>query len=77
MSAKDLKKLGADTLRIALMASAELGRELGAGEEGDIKRAKDLSGIFKDMVQLSRELRVEDAKPVTVRFVDETEDGSV
>ena len=42
MSARELKKLGSDTLRLALMASAELGRELGAGEEGDTKRAKDL-----------------------------------
>ncbi len=75
MSARELKKLGSDTLRLALMASAELGRELGAGEEGDTKRAKDLSGILKDMTLLARELRFEDARPVTVRFVDETEEA--
>ena len=50
-------------------------RELGAGEEGDTKRAKDLSGILKDMTLLARELRFEDARPVTVRFVDETEEA--
>ena len=77
MSARELKKLGSDTLRLALMASAELGRELGAGEEGDTKRAKDLSGILKDMALLARELRFEDARPVTVRFADDTEEGSL
>ena len=77
MSARELKKLGSDTLRLALLASEELGRELGAGPEGDTKRAKDLSGILKDMTLLARELRGEEARPVTVRFVDETEEGSV
>ena len=76
VSARDFQKLGTDTLRLALLASAELGRELGAGGEGDTKRAKELSGILKDMAQLARELRYQDARPVTVRFVDETEEAS-
>ena len=76
MSVRELKKLGSDTLRLALLASAELGRELAAGTEGDTKRAKDLSGILKDMALLARELRFEDARPVTVRFADDTEEGS-
>ena len=40
---------------------------------GDVKRAKDLSGIFKDMAVLSRELGGEGEQHITVRFEGETE----
>ena len=74
MGVRELRKLGGDTLRLALLASAELERELAAGAEGDTRRAKELSGILKDMAMLGRELRFEEPRAVTVRFVGETEE---
>ena len=74
MAVKELRKLGGDTLRIALLASAELEKELGAGDGGDMRRAKELSGILKDMALLGRELRFEEPRSLTVRFVGEAEE---
>ena len=71
----EFERLGADTLRLALLASAELGRELGA-EGGDTKRARELSAILKDMTGLARELCGQEAREITVRFVGETEEDS-
>ena len=76
MGMRELRKLGSDTLRLALLASGELEKELAAGEEGDTRRAKELSGILKDMALLGRELRFEEPRPLTVRFVGEAEDWS-
>ena len=76
MGMRELRKLGCDTLRLALLASAELEKELAAGAEGDTRRAKELSGILKDMALLGRELRFEEPRPLTVRFVGDTEDLS-
>ena len=76
MAVKELRKLGGDTLRIALLASAELEKELAAGEDGDTRRAKELAGILKDMTLLGRELRVEEPRALTVRFVGEAEEMS-
>ena len=76
MGMKELRKLGSDTLRLALLASAELERELAAGAEGDTRRAKELSGILKDMALLGRELRFEETRPLTVKFVGEAEEWS-
>ena len=76
MGMRELRKLGSDTLRLALLASAELERELAAGEEGDTRRAKELSGILKDMALLGRELRCEETRPLTVKFVGEAEEWS-
>ena len=74
MGMKELRKLGSDTLRLALLASAELEKELAAGGEGDTKRAKELSGILKDMALLGRELRFEEPRSLTMRFVGEAEE---
>ncbi len=76
MGMRELRKLGSDTLRLALLASVELERELAAGEEGDTRRAKELSGILKDMALLGRELRFEETRPLTVKFVGEAEEMS-
>ena len=76
MGMKELRKLGSDTLRLALLASAELEKELAAGEAGDTRRAKELSSILKDMALLGRELRFEEPRALTVRFADDTEDLS-
>ena len=76
MGMRELRKLGCSSLRLALLASEELEKELAAGEEGDTRRAKELSGILKDMALLGRELRFEEPRPLTVRFVGDTEDLS-
>jgi hypothetical protein len=44
---------------------------------GDVKRAKDLSGIFKDMAALARDLGGGGKESLTVRFEGGTEEGSV
>ena len=51
---------------LAAMASRLLAEALASG--GDAKRAKDLSGIFKDMAVLARDLGGADAPSLTVRF---------
>ncbi len=76
MGMRELRKLGSDTLRLALLASAELERELTAGEDGDTRRAKELSGNLKDMALLGRELRFEEPQALTVKFVGEAEEMS-
>jgi hypothetical protein len=43
---------------------------------GDVKRAKDLSGIFKDMAALARELGGGGTDCLTVRFENGTEEAS-
>lgn len=72
MSGGDFERLGEDTLRLALLVSASLGREL-AAEDGDTKRARELSAILKDMTGLARELCGQEARELTVRFIGEAE----
>ena len=62
-------RLAREAGTLAGMASRLLAEEL-AGP-GDTKRAKDLSGIFKDMAALSRDLGGGE-QSVTVRFEGET-----
>lgn len=76
MSAEELERLGRDMPRLALMAQEELERALSGPEGSDTKRAKELSGILKDLTQLARELRPEEARPVTVRFLDGTDEAA-
>lgn len=59
--------------RLARRAAELLRRELLDG--GDIKRAKDLAGIMKDMIQLSESLRGGEARVLTVLFEPEAEEG--
>ena len=44
--------------------------------EGDSKRAREMTGVLRDMVQLHRELQGGASQSVTVRFVGETEEAA-
>ena len=44
---------------------------------GDIKAAKDLSAILKDMTALALQLQGQEGREVTVRFLGAAEDASV
>lgn len=70
----DFQRLGEDALQLALRTASQLERELGA-EGGDTKRAKELSGILKDVTGLARELCGREAKEITVRFLGETQEA--
>lgn len=74
MRGEEFRRLGEDTLRLALLVSQALSRELGA-EDGDTKRARELSAILKDMTGLARELCGEETRELVVRFVGETEEA--
>ena len=73
-AAEDLKQLGQDMPRLARMAALSLEETLG-GPDSDTKRAKELSGILKDLTTLARDLNDAEAAPVTVVFLGETEDA--
>ncbi len=62
----DTARLGREAGELAAMASRLLAEELRGG--GDTKRARELSGIFKDMAVLSRELGDGAEQTLTVRF---------
>ena len=76
MSGGELEQLGRDLPRLALLASEELEKALSEPEGSDVKRAKDLSGILKDLTLLARELRGQEARPVTVRFLGPAEEAA-
>ncbi len=44
--------------------------------EGDSKRAREMTGVLRDMVQLHRELQGGGSQSVTVCFVGETEEAA-
>ena len=77
MSTGELEQLGRDMPRLALIAQEELERALSGPEGSDTKRAKELSGILKDLTQLARELRPEESHPVTVRFLGDTDEAAM
>ena len=70
MHETDNARLGREAGELAAMASRLLAREL--SDQGDVKRAKDLSGIFKDMAALARDLGGGE-QTLTVRFESGTE----
>ena len=70
-AAPDGASLAREAGELAGMASRLLARELSG--ETDTKRAKELSGIFKDMAVLSRELSGGGEQTLTVRFEGEGE----
>lgn len=75
---EERNKIAGAAEKIALMATAALERELdpAPGEKRDTKTARELSGIIRDMVALSRELSGEKSRSVTVRFEGDTEDAA-
>ncbi len=74
MTDKERKALERSTGELALLASRRLAEELG-GEERDLdtKKARDLSGILKDMTLLGRELGGVGPRTLEVRFAGGTE----
>ena len=67
-------RLGREAETLAAKASRLLAEEL--DQAGDTKRAKDLSGIFKDMAALARDLGDGGEQTLTVRFEGETESAA-
>ena len=59
--------------RAAREALTQLETALG---DGDSKRAKEMTGVLRDMVQLYRELQGGGSQSVTVCFVGETEEAA-
>ena len=76
MDETELTSLGAAAGRLAAMAAAALERQLDE-ESGDVKKAKDLSAILKDMAGLAQQLRAGEARDVTVVFSPAAEDAAV
>ena len=70
-NARDLAREAGE---MAGVAARLLDREL---DGGDVKRAKELSGIFKDMAALARELGGGGKESLTVRFEGGTEEAGV
>jgi len=73
-AAEDLRQLGQDMPRLARMAALSLEAALGEADS-DTKRAKELSGILKDLTSLARDLNTDEAAPVTVVFLGETDEA--
>ena len=69
------RRLGEDSWELALLADAWL-QEAMKGPERDVKRAKELTSMLKDLVTLGRELGGSAPREITVRFVDEAEDAA-
>lgn len=65
MQEANAANLGREAGELAATASRMLSRELAEG--GDVKRARDLSAIFKDMAALARDLGGGE-QSITVRF---------
>ena len=71
MDSEHRSRLGREAGELAALASRLLAEELSGG--GDTKRAKDLSGIFKEMTALARELDAGGEQSLVVRFENGTE----
>ena len=59
--------------RAARTALEQIEEALG---EGDSKRAKELTGVLRDMVQLCREVQGGGSRELVVRFEGETDDAA-
>ncbi len=71
----DYTRLGEDALRLAGMAARELERQL--AEDGDVKKARDLSAILKDMTGLAQQLNAGGAQEITVVFSGDAAEAAV
>ena len=69
------RRLGEDSWELALQADAWL-HEAMSGPERDLKRARELTSMLKDLVTLGRELGGNAPREITVRFVDGAEDAA-
>ena len=70
--ASESARLGADSWALALLVEGWL-REALSGPDCDVRRAKELTGMLKDLVTLGRELGGAAPREITVRFVGEAE----
>lgn len=61
--------------RVAEQAVGGLERQM-AEEEADARRAKELMSLLKEALVLARELRGQEAREVTVRFIGATAEAS-
>ena len=78
MKNKELDTLAKTTGRLALLAAAQLEQKLCPSEgEPDTRTAKELSAIVKDMVALTGQLRGSEPRSITVRFDEDTREGSL
>ena len=64
--------------KLTELTSRLLERELTQAQDGepDLKRLRELSGLMKDVSQLRRELRDNEARSVEVRFLGQTEQAA-
>lgn len=69
MDRQEMRELARQTGRLARVAAGRLERELG-DDGGDMKTAKDLSAILKDLSALALQLDAGESRDVTVRFLD-------
>ena len=69
------RRLGEDSWELALQVDAWL-HEAVIGPDRDVKRAKELTGMLKDLVTLGRDLGGTAPREITVRFVDGAEDAA-
>lgn len=67
------RRLGADTQELAVLVNRLLSETL-SDADCDVKRAKDLTGMLKDLTQLSRELSGQEPRELIVSFVGEAEE---
>ena len=72
--ASESARLGADSWALALLVEGWL-REALSGPDCDVRRAKELTGMLKDLVTLGQELGGAAPREITVRFVGETEEA--
>lgn len=64
-----------DCKSLASLAAARLMEQLTA-DSCDTKRAKDLSGILKDMAALEKELGGRESREVSVSFSEDAEEAA-
>ena len=75
--AKRAQRSPVSRTRIRKAAGASLAQMEEALSAGDSKRARELAGVLREMLQLYRELDSGESQSVTVCFVGETEAASV
>ena len=76
MNKDDFTALAARMEKLAGLAAAGLEQQM-ADPEGDSRKARELAAILKDMLGLARELRGDEGRDVVVRFLGDTDAGSV
>ena len=76
MDSGDYQALAERLERLAAQAAEGLERQM-AEPEADPRRSRELTGLLKDALSLARELRGQEARELTVRFLGQSEEASV